>query len=189
MDDRVKNWHVPLAQGQRILGEAYAELREFGLKQDDIPLLVKLLENPDYDYLPGFDIFHGGTNLEQHDYIHIVLGRGVQAIDEAFVLGFTAGSTNRVTSSEESLYTFFAKHLFPKQYRFSDQEIHVYKDAVRLGFISDCHALDKIDFTQLAHLSINQVREHIGLEQTLLAAYYQIEKKRYPNSFASQRNI
>lgn len=189
MSDKAKNWHVPLAHGPRILGEAYAELKEFGLKQEDIPLLVKLLENPEFDYLPGFDIFHGGTNLEQHDYIHIVLGRGVHAIDEAFVLGFTAGSTNRVTSTEEKLYTFFAKHLFPKQYRFSEQEIHVYKDAVRLGFISDCQPLDKIDFTQFKDLSIEKVREQIGLESSLLEAYYKIEKKRYPDSFASQRNV
>jgi hypothetical protein len=184
-----QKWHVTLHETQRTLQDCYDELQTFGLSQDQIPLIVKLVENPDYDYLPGFDIFNGGTNIEQHDLIHIVLGRGLRVKDEAFVLGFTAGSTNRVSTTEERLYSFFSKYVYPKNYQFSDDDIHVYKDAVKLGFISDCLALDKIDFGPLMHLSLSEVRQKIGLEVDLLKAYYKIEAKRYPNVTESNRNL
>ncbi|WP_353669646.1 hypothetical protein [Marinomonas sp. THO17] len=185
----VDKWHVPLWEGQRLLGVEFDHLNSFGLNQDDIPLIVKLVENPNYDYLPGFDIFHGSTDLRQHDYIHLVLGRGIHATDEAFVLGFTAGSTNRVTSVEKKLYTIFAKHLFPKEYRLKDDEIQVYRDAVKLGYISDCQPLDKVDFESMREMSIKDVRKAIGLEEDLLSAYFAIEKRRYPDNPASCRNI
>ena len=72
---------------------------------------------------------------------------------------------------------------------FSDDDIHVYRDAVRLGFISDCQPLDKVDFVSMRDLTINEVREKIGLEEDLLRAYYAIESKRYPNSKECQRNL
>ena len=34
--------------------------------------------------------------------------------DEAFVIGFTMGSTNRVSTTEEKLYSFFAKYSLPQ---------------------------------------------------------------------------
>ena len=48
-------WHVPLSDCDRVLGECFAELKAIGLSQNDIPLVVKLVENPNYDWLPGFE--------------------------------------------------------------------------------------------------------------------------------------
>ena len=105
-----KDWFVPLSCKGKTLSEAYNELNQFGLEQDEVPWVIQMVENPKWD-LPGVDIFHGATSLMTHDYIHILLGRGVLPRDEAFVIGFTMGSTNRVTATEEKLYTFFAKYL------------------------------------------------------------------------------
>lgn len=184
-----KSWHIRLSDDDKILGECFDHLKSFGLSQDDVPLVVKLVENPKYDWLPGFDIFNGATDIHQHDYIHIVLGRGLMVKDEAFVLGFTAGSTNRVSSTEENLYSFFTKYVYPKDYKFTDDDIHVYKDAVKLGFISDCQPLDKIDFESMRHMKISDVRKEIGLEEDLLRAYYRIEQTRYPDAVECQRNL
>jgi hypothetical protein len=137
--------------------------------------------------LPGIDLFKGATNLRDHDYIHCLLGRGVLPKDEAFVLGFTMGSTNRVSAAEEKLYTFFARHLYPKVYQMNVEDIQVYKDAVRLGYISDCTPLDQVRFADFNHLSLADARKAIGIERDLLAAYYAIEKNRYPHSRESQR--
>src|SRR5207249_374200 len=82
--ERVRKWFVPLSRGSRTLGDAYGELRSFGLQQGDIPYIIQLVENPRFD-LPGIDLFHGAADLCTHDYIHIVLGRGLLAKDEAFV--------------------------------------------------------------------------------------------------------
>lgn len=184
--ERVRQWMVPLAHGDKTLRAARAELADLGLKQGDVPFLVQLIENPKYD-LPGFDIFHGATDLATHDQIHILLGRGLLPKDEAFVIGFTMGSTDGVSRTEEALYGFFAKYLYPKSYRFTEDDLRVFRDAVRLGFISDVKPLSEVKLHELEDLTLREARVRIGLEEDLLAAYYAIEKRRYPESFESQR--
>ncbi len=183
-----EQWHVPLSEEAQLLGQAYDSLHAIGLQQDQIPLMVQLVENPRFD-LPGFDLFPGATSLETHDYIHILLGRGLYPIDEAFVLGFTMGSTNRMSAKEEALYAFFTRYLYPKSYRFGDDELAVFRDAVRLGYVSDCVSLASVDFTKLRHLSLAAARATLGIEVTLLRAYFEIERKRYPESTASARLV
>ncbi|GGY68664.1 hypothetical protein GCM10011613_11150 [Cellvibrio zantedeschiae] len=185
---QVREWLIPLHEDQQTLAEAYAQMKAIALQQESIPLLVQLVENPKYD-LPGIDIFSGATDLATHDYIHILLGRGVLPKDEAFVIGFTMGSTKQVGEWEEKLYGLFTKHFYPKNYRFSDEDFQIYKDAVRLGYISNCQPLNKVDYPSLAHLSIKEARGKIGIEADLLRAYYKIEARRYPESYESQRLI
>ena len=186
LKEKIERWFVPLSCNDKTLSSAYQELQEFGLKQEEIPYIIQIVENPKFD-LPGGDIFHGKTDIETHDYLHIILGRGVLAKDEAFVIGFTMGSTNRVTSTEENLYSFFAKYLYPKAYRFTDDDLHVFKDAVKLGFISDCQSLSEVDYSRYLQHPLEEIREDLGIETNLLQAYYSIEKRRYPESIESQR--
>ena len=186
LPEHVKNWIIPLSQNQITLRAAFDNMQSIALQQDSIPWLVQLVENPKFD-LPGIEIFSGATDLHTHDYIHLLLGRGVLPKDEAFVLGFTMGSTNRVGEFEEKLYGLFTRYFYPKHYRFSDEDFQVYKDAVRLAYVSDCQSLAEVDYESLLDFDLQTAREHIGLESELLQAYYTIEKKRYPNSFESQR--
>lgn len=184
--EKVRHWCIPLSRGGETLGEAYAGLSTFGLKPDDIPFLIRLIENPEFDF-PGLDVFHGATDLRTHDYIHMLLGRGLLPKDEAFVLGFTMGSTDRVGRTEEQLYTLCARYLFPKRYRFDDEDVRVFRDAVRLGFISDCMSLATVCYEDYLDLPLAEVRREIGIEEDLLRAYYRVEQRRYPHSFESQR--
>ncbi|HIC17752.1 TPA: hypothetical protein EYO77_06535 [Candidatus Poribacteria bacterium] len=186
LKEKIESWFIPLSNSDKTLSSAYQELQEFGLKQEEIPYIIQIVENPKFD-LPGGDIFHGKTNIETHDYLHIILGRGILAKDEAFVIGFTMGSTNRVTSTEENLYSFFTKYLYPKAYRFTDEDLHVFKDAVKLGFISDCQTLSEVDYSRYLEQPLGEIREDLGIETNLLQAYYTIEKRRYPKSVESQR--
>jgi hypothetical protein len=181
-----REWRVPLAAGQQTLRAAHGTLQPFSADQRDIPLIIQLVENPKYD-LPGIDIFPGATNLHTHDMIHIVLGRGLLPKDEAFVIGFTMGSTDRFGATEQGFYGFFAKYLFPKIYRFGDDELVVFKDAVRLGYISDCRSLAQVDYDSMLDLTLTGARAALGIEEDLLRAYYAIEKRRYPKSPESQR--
>jgi hypothetical protein len=181
-----RDWTVPLSQGHLTLREAASTLEPLGVPQHDVPFLIQLVENPKYD-LPGIDIFSGATDLHTHDFIHMLLGRGLLMKDEAFVLGFTMGSTDRCGAVEERLYTLIAKHLYPKPYRFGDEEERVFKDAVRLGYISDCRSLAEVDYAPLMDLTLAQVRQQIGIEDDLLRAYYGVEKRRYPQARESQR--
>ena len=188
LPENVKQWHWPLSYQDTNLGDAYQNMQKIALKQESIPWVVQLVENPDYD-IPGITIFDGATNLETHDLIHILLGRGVLPKDEAFVIGFTMGSSNRVGSFQERLYSLFTRYFYPRHYQFGDEDLQVYKDAIRLGYISDCQPLDKVDYASLLNLTIKEARTTIGIEENLLSAYYEIEAARYPHSIESQRNI
>ena len=181
-----KDWHLPFSKDQITLREARESLSASGAKQEDIPLMVQLVENPRFD-IPGFDIFHGAVDIRTHDCIHIILGRGLLPKDEAFVIGFTMGSTNKVTTLEENLYAMVSKYLYPKVYQFDAEAIHIFKDAVKLGFISDCQPLDQIDYEKYLDWKLRDVRRDISLEEDLIRAYYGIEKRRYPHAKASQR--
>lgn len=181
-----KDWHIPFRRDQLTLREARSALASVGAGQQDIPLMIQLVENPRFR-IPGLTLFHGAVDLPQHDNIHIILGRGLLDMDEAFTIGFTMGSTCKVSSAEETLFALIAKHLYPEVYQFNDQTIAVFKDALRLGFISGCRPLDEVDFTPFLDQPLQQVRRSIGLEGDLLLAYYAIEARRYPDSAASRR--
>ena len=109
--------------------------------------------------------------------------------DEAFVLGFTMGSSNRVTTTEERLFSFMTKYVYPKDYRFTDEDLHIFKDAVRLGFVSDCQSLAKVDYKKYLDWPLQKIREDIGIEVDLLKAYYAIEARRYPHIKECNRNL
>src|ERR1041384_5632528 len=181
-----EDWHIPLSRAQLTLREAKASLAQVGAKQEEIPLMIQLVENPRYR-IPGLELFHGAVDLASHDAIHILLGRGLLPKDEAFVIGFTMGSTDQVTTMEENLYSLFSKHLYPKVYQFQNEEIRIFKDATKLGFISSVRPLDKIDYTKYLDWKLGDIRRDIGLESDLILAYFRIEQKRYPESQASQR--
>ena len=68
---KVRQWHIPLSRGEITLRQAADELAVLGLKQQDVPLIVQLVENPRFDF-PGLAIFHGATGLQAHDRIHLL---------------------------------------------------------------------------------------------------------------------
>lgn len=181
-----KDWLVPLNQGDTLVEDALLSLRALGAPQEEIPLIVRLLENPDYQ-IPGLTLFHGAVDLATHDYIHILLGRGLMPKDEAFTIGFTMGSTNEVGLLEEELFCTINRLLYPKLYRFGPEEIAIFKDAVQLGRMSLCQPLNQVNFNDFAHSTISGMRTALGVEEDLLKAYYAIEAKRYPQAKESER--
>lgn len=180
------DWHIPLSRGELTLREGLDSLAAVGARQQEIPLIVRLLENPKYK-LPGMTLFHGAVDLEAHDRIHILLGRGLLTEDEAFTIGFTMGSTKRVRRSEEWVFGVLARHVYPVPYTFDDTAVRIFNDAVRLGGISGCRALNQVDYDQHLDRPLRESRRALGMETDLLAAYYRIEMERYPDSVASQR--
>jgi len=183
-----RDWIVPIGEDSMTLRRILESSFHLRADQDDIPLIIQLVENPKFD-IPGIDLFSGAVDLHTHDCIHAVLGRGMLPKDEAFVIGFTMGSTNRVTQTEEWLFTLASKYLYPGPYKFRDEEIAVFKDAVRLGFVSDCQPLSEVDYDRYMDLPLKEIRDRIGIEVDLLKAYYRIEKRRYPGDKASGRVI
>ena len=69
------DWHISILENSLSLRRAHASLAQVGAKKNDIPLIIKIVENPAYS-IPGLTLFHGAVDLLTHDYIHILLGRG-----------------------------------------------------------------------------------------------------------------
>jgi hypothetical protein len=174
-------WHVPLSREHITLAEAVAELDRIGAAPDEIPLIVRLAENP------KFNLFHGAVDLKTHDCIHALLGRGLLAKDEAFVVGFTMGSTQRLGAAEERLFALVAEHLYPGIFRFDKEDVRVFRDAARLAAICSGAALDRVDYAEYRDRPLAAIRRALGIDRRLLAAYYALEKARYPHSPESQR--
>ncbi|MCM8532091.1 MAG: ubiquinone biosynthesis protein COQ4 [Lentisphaeraceae bacterium] len=181
-----RDWLIPLSCEDLTLGEALKSAEELQAQSVDIPFIVKLMENPKFS-LPGFTLFNGAVDLFTHDCIHILLGRGMLPKDEAFTIGFTMGSTNKMSTTEKSLFSWVAKYIYPNNYSFNDEDAHIFRDAAHLGFVSDCKPLNDIDFKKYLHMTLKEVRKELGIEVDLLLACYAIHRKRYPQCKASNR--
>lgn len=184
--DSYKDWHIPLTRADITLQMALDSLNEIRADQQDTPLMITLAGAPALSS-PSLKIFHGTMDLHQHDCIHILLGRGLLDMDEVFTAGFSMGSSKKVTESEHSLYAFTAKHLYPNVYKFTDQEMALFKDAIKLSFISNCSPLEQFKFDDWLEQPVGTVRDAVGIEAELMLAYYAVEQRKYPLSIASQR--
>ena len=92
-------------KGDKKLKTFVKEMEPFKLHQEDVPLIIKLVENPKYD----IGLFAGNISLHNHDCIHVLLGRGLQLKDEAFVIGYTMGTTQKMSRWRRNLYMFCTK--------------------------------------------------------------------------------
>ena len=180
------DWHIPICNTVITLGEAHASLRAIGAKKQDIPLIVKLVENPDFS-IPGLTLFHGAVDLLTHDYIHILLGRGLLPADEAFVIGYTMGSTKQLGTYESVLFEFITQHLYPDSYKFKTRDIEIFRAAVSLANAADVVSLDKVDYSCYLEMTVAEIRSALGINTASIIDYYRLEQERYPDSEASKR--
>lgn len=176
------NWHIPLHEVQMLLCQALETVVEHQGK----PLLLRLA-NMRALQEAGIKLFPKPLDQIQLDCIHILLGRGLHVVDEAFVLGFTLGSIRKVRDREEQLHAMLKRHVYPHIPQFAEQEVAVCRDGIRLAYISNCMALDQCDFSSWFDHSLQEVRAAVGVESELLHACYEVEKRRYPACMASQR--
>ncbi len=179
-------WHIPWSCNHISLQDALHSLNRVRNDPDEIPLLIQLVENPKYR-LPGISWFHGRVDLQQHDCVHILLGRGLLSKDEAFVIGFTMGASGTRSSAEENAFCSIARHLYPDIYQFDDEDISIFKDALRLAQVNRPAELDSFDFRPWMQQSLAKLRHAAGIDNALLTAYYRLEQQRYPNDAASGR--
>ena len=182
IERQINDWHIPLSKGSLILKKGLASMREFKLKAEDVPFVIKLVENPKYD----IGLFAGNVSLYNHDCIHLLLGRGLRLKDEAFVIGYTMGSTKKMWRWRRNLYMFCAKHLFPEGYSFGEEERFVFNMGVKAG--DNCPSdLSEVDFKKLENKKLKTIRDELGVDRDLLKSLYEIERKYFPHSGESRR--
>lgn len=176
------NWHHPLSKDFDVLHKVLDTMKDFKLAQEDVPLIIKLTENPNYF---TSKLFTGAVELFSHDCIHVLLGRGLLPKDEAFVIGYTMGSGKKMSRWRRNLFLWVSKYLYPEGYKFKEEERYIFYSGVMAG--SKCETdLSKVDFSKLTQYKIQELRHLLGIDRKLLKCYYCAEKKLFKDE-ESQR--
>ena len=179
----IENWHIPYFEFKGItLKKALDAMADVRINSNQVPFIIQLVENPKYD----IGLFAGNVDLFTHDSIHVLLGRGLLVKDEAFVIGYTMGSTKKMGRWRKNLFMFCAKYLYPKGYVFGEEERFVFNLGVAAG--SRCPTdLSTVDFHLIQREDVWQVRKRFGINDGLIKACYGLEKQMFGGSYESER--
>lgn len=149
---------LPLWLEQLTLAQAYALLG--GDCPDEIPFVVWLLENPDSPLaLPG------KIYLQQHDLLHLLLGRGFAVSDEAYVIGFTMGNDLRTKRWHLWLYKFVSRFLYPSKFRFTRADLKAFDRGLARGRNLPIQNLNQLDFIPYQDWQLSSLRDELGLAE------------------------
>jgi len=160
-------------KGDKKLKTFIKEMEPFKLQQEDVPLIIKVVENPKYI---TSKLFTGAVDLFTHDCIHALLGRGLLPKDEAFVIGYTMGSGKKMARWRRNLFMFCAKYLYPEGYKFGEEERFIFNLAVVAG--SKCTVdLSRVNFHDLLDLRISEIRRDLEISYEIIKYCYGFEKK------------
>ena len=176
------NWVPAFKSTRRKLSSFLSEMKSFKLHQDEVPLIIRLVENPKYK---TSKLFGGAVDLFTHDCIHVLLGRGLLPKDEAFVIGYTMGSGKKMKRWKRNLFMLFSKYFYPKEYKFGEEERFIFNMGVMAG--SKCPTnLAEINFNKYLSKQIGTLRKELKIDVDFLEKCYKLESKCF-NSPESQR--
>lgn len=170
------------------IGEIYSKLREVSSLDIEFPLAVRLLENPKFKFFNrNLGIFPGAVDGTKHDYIHILLGRSFLPMDEAFVVGFCMGSTQKMSNLKVQLFNILAGAIYPKFYRFSECEKMLFTNAVEFGARHANEDLSEISKLEFSELTVKQARFNLISDWSDVKRAYKSEALQFPDHKSSTR--
>ena len=147
-----------------------------------IPWIVRLFENPQ-----GWLRLHGAVNLRNHDMIHVLLGRGLLGQDEAFVIGFTMGSTKAVSWLERMFFKLVVSQIYPHPYRISWRTLAAYDLGLEAGRELGVPNLHLRLREEMLDLPLGEIRGRLGIDARRLRGFYARERMALPGTAASLR--
>ena len=147
-----------------------------------IPWIVRLFENPQ-----GWLRLHGAVDLASHDMIHVLLGRGLLGQDEAFVIGFTMGSTQAVSPLERWFFKTVVAHVYPAPYRIPWRILAAYDLGLEAGRTMGVRDIHRAVGPALLDRPLGDVRRQLGIDTRRLREFYARERAALPDTPASLR--
>lgn len=178
-------WQPGLNNDLLTLKEIYETLP--GAESSEISYHVKIFENPASPFA-----FKGAIDLEDHDCIHILLGRGLLNQDEAFVIGFTMG-TNDLPKWQYIMFKWITQYFYKKPYKFNKKDVISYSLGVAYGQElrrkGTCKNIQEIKLNSEKYFSmtIREIRKELGIKTEKLRSIYRTEKIKIPDTKASKR--
>jgi quaternary ammonium compound-resistance protein SugE len=167
------SWQPGLDNGARCLGELFDEMPT--TPGAPIPWYVRLVSDP-----RGPLAAPGSLALLERRCIHILLGRGLTSRDQAFVAGFTAGTTRPGRRWRLRLFRFYMRHLCPRSARWSRAEDEIFAYGFEAGRRGATSPLHRAPFLGLMDRPLAEIREALGLDVDYLYLRYDLERVRWP---------
>lgn len=175
-----KDWCPGLDNDERTMRQVLATLP--AAPAEAIPWIVRLFENPE-----GWLRLHGAVDLAHHDMIHVLLGRGLLGQDEAFVIGFTMGSTKAVSWAEEWWFKFAASNLYPVPYRMPRKILAAYELGLEAGRGMGVRNIHRAVDDSMLDRPLGDVRRTLGIDPAVLRRFYARERAILRGTAASER--
>jgi len=172
-------WFPGLDNDDLTLRELYSRLP--GFSADQVHPMVRLFENPSSPIA-----FKGAITLERHDLLHCLLGRGLLDQDEAFLLGYTMGTSKTIGKIERWAFKQVLQH-YPEPYRIMGLELKAYDLGIEAGNLCDTDAIYDHPLENYYDRSIAEVRLQLGIDKKTLREFYAREQKEIPGTPASLR--
>lgn len=144
--------------------DAYNDFRNYitAQKQEDIPLIVQIMENPRYDKYRFYRI-KGSISLEDHDLLHIILKQKIDLKGEAYIIGYTMGSAKGNIILDLLIYQLVSVLLYPKNYRFKLNHIKIMNRGYYEGKKSKVDDLHKIPFKNMMNETLKELRDKFNI--------------------------
>ena len=152
---------------------------------EDVPEIIRKYENPESpDALPG------AIDLDRHDCIHVLLGRGLHVQDEAFVIGATMGAASDISDAAVETFIRVSTREYPKHWRFEEEHIPSYR--LGIGFAmdnlrgKDLHLIP-LEGDAWQSRRVGEARKALGIVKEELRAYFRKAELLVPGTRATRR--
>lgn len=173
-------WYPGLDNDTATVGELLTTLPK--VPESAIPWLIRFFENPE-----SWFRFRGAIDLADHDVLHVLLGRGLQDQDEAFVLGFAMGTAKKVSRFQYYVFKWVMIHLYPEPYRIPSFLLPAFDIGLRCGIQTGRKNLYREPLNQLKDLTVKEARIQCGIDIAVLRQGFREEQEKIPFTIASLR--
>lgn len=173
-------WYPGLENEDSTVGEILGTLPK--VAESAIPWIVRFFENPE-----SWFRFRGAISLADHDVLHVLLGRGLQDQDEAFVLGFAMGTAKSVSWFQYHIFKQVLVRLYPEPYRIPAFLLPAFDIGVQCGIDTGKKNLYRLPLNDLKDFTVKNARMRCGIETWVLRKGFIQEKEQIPFTIASLR--
>lgn len=151
-----------------------------GFQSEDIPAIIGAFESPNSPLkLPG------ACTLQQHDVLHVLLGRGLVDQDEAFVLGFAAMADPQFTNDDIDRYKF-AFSIYPEPYCIRGCDLLAFELGVKAAQKMRLGNIITLDVAAVRSLLIGPLRRNLGIDTEVLLDIYEEERRCIPTPWSKR---